>query len=338
MEAGDFESLMRRMSKEGINVSTVLTGGGYHSEFLVNIANWGKGRFYNVPDRFNLPEIMLKQPSTARLPSYRPGTHSVRARGGSGWWGDVQTESIPQLAGYVETKPRPGSEVLLETTENAHPVLSTWRYGLGRVTTLTTEPVGEGTRNWKSWPEYGRALARILDRSAADGRDPFEFEVENDGDEFVLHAQRQWPRRDGDNPRPVAEIVDGTKAMSELTFEARSPDHFVARGMLPAVGREIQIRAGADTLSGRRIPILVRASVVDESHVNPADRLDLEEIASLTGGRVLTPENWNTPALKPGGPRWIPFAPWLFGLALVVFLLEIIWRRMPQFVNSASAG
>ena len=82
VESGDFESLMRRMSNEGINVSTVLAGGGYHSEFLVNIANWGKGRFYNVPNRFNLPEILLKQPSTTKLPSYRPGQHVVQARGG----------------------------------------------------------------------------------------------------------------------------------------------------------------------------------------------------------------------------------------------------------------
>ena len=78
---------MRRMSNEGINVSTVLAGGGYHSEFLVNIANWGKGRFYNVPNRFNLPEILLKQPSTDQTafvsarPACRAGTRRPRLVG-----------------------------------------------------------------------------------------------------------------------------------------------------------------------------------------------------------------------------------------------------------------
>ena len=93
VEAGDFESLMRRMANEGINVSTVLAGGGYHSEFLVNIANWGKGRFYNVPNRFNLPEILLKQPSTTKLPAYRPGSHAVHARGGTGWWATLTCQT-----------------------------------------------------------------------------------------------------------------------------------------------------------------------------------------------------------------------------------------------------
>ncbi|MEO1996122.1 MAG: VWA domain-containing protein, partial [Planctomycetaceae bacterium] len=156
VESGDFQSLMRRMSNEGINVSTVLSGGGYHSEFLVNIANWGKGRFYNVPNRFNLPEILLKQPSTAKLPAYRPGVHQVRARGGPGWWGAVDLTRIPDLAGYVETKARVGSEVLLETVDHRHPVLASWRFGLGRGTSWCTEPVGSGTRPCRPWPRLGR--------------------------------------------------------------------------------------------------------------------------------------------------------------------------------------
>ncbi|MCG8651906.1 MAG: VWA domain-containing protein [Pirellulales bacterium] len=195
VESGDFESLMRRMANEGINVSTVLAGGGYHSEFLVNIANWGKGRFYNVPNRFSLPEILLKQPSTAKLPAYRPGVHQVRARGGQGWWGDLDTGSIPQLAGYVEGKARPGAEVLLETREHQHPVLATWRYGLGRVTTLGTEPVGPGTQPWRDWRDYGKTLARILERSAADARDPFRFHCLDDGGLVQVHAIRQRPDR-----------------------------------------------------------------------------------------------------------------------------------------------
>ncbi|MHC4993267.1 MAG: VWA domain-containing protein, partial [Planctomycetota bacterium] len=177
VEAGPFESLLRRMSDEGINVTTVLTGGGVHSEFLVNLANWGKGRFYSVPNRFNLPEVIFKQPSSAKLPSYRQGAHAVRARGGRGWWGSVDPTNVPPLAGYVETRSRPGAEVLLETVEGAHPVVSTWRWGLGRVTTIGTEPVGAGTGTWREWGEYGRALARLLERTAADGRMPIRFSV-----------------------------------------------------------------------------------------------------------------------------------------------------------------
>ncbi len=327
VETGDFESLMRRMASEGINVSTVLCGGGYHSEFLVNIANWGKGRFYNVPNRFNLPEVLLKQPSTSKLPSYRPGVHSVRARGGSGWWGDVDTNAIPVLAGYVETKPRDGSEVLLEAVEGNHPVLATWRYGLGRVTTLATEPVGEGTRPWRDWEDYGKALARILERSAADTREAFRFEIEYDGAETILHAIRQRPRVGADDdPEPIASLI--TDAGPEpLTFVARSPDRFVAKTTNAALGESLRLQCSSTAMPDRFEPIVAASPVVPENRVDPALAMDLAGLADATGGRVLSLDDAWQKDMKPRGQRVIALASWLFLAALFVFLTELVYRR-----------
>lgn len=328
VEAGDFESLMRRMAGEGINVSTVLCGGGYHSEFLVNISNWGKGRFYNVPNRFNLPEILLKQPSTAKLPSYRPGVHSVRARGGQGWWGDVDTANVPNLAGYVETKSRTGSEVLLETVEGNHPILATWRYGLGRVTTLATEPVGEGTKPWRDWDEYGQALARVMERSAADTRDHFRFETESDGAETVLHAIRQRQRLNSVAPIAMLLSDDGPE---QLTFAARSPNRFVARVPNAPAGKSLKINVGASTAPSRLEPIVAASPVVDEDDVDSRTALDLDGLAAATGGRVLPSDgDWSPAAVQRGGKRLLPIAPWFFAAALLAFLCELIWRRRPQ--------
>ena len=113
-----------------MNVSTVLIGPDAHSEFLVTLANWGKGRFYSVPNRFNLPEILLKQPTTraaSRLPAGHP--RGARARR-PGLVGSRPPTDVPPLAGYTETRERAGAETVLATASNDHPVLSTWRYGL----------------------------------------------------------------------------------------------------------------------------------------------------------------------------------------------------------------
>ncbi|MEM8669028.1 MAG: VWA domain-containing protein [Planctomycetota bacterium] len=352
VEAGDFESLMRRMASEGINVSTVLAGGGYHSEFLVNIANWGKGRFYNVPNRFNLPEILLKQPSTTKLPSYRPGTHLVRARGGSGWWGDVDTSNVPNLDGYVETKPRPGSQVLLETVAEEHPILSTWRYGLGRVTTLMTEPLGDGTQPWQEWPEYSRALARILQRSAADARDPFRYEVEHDGGEVIVHAIRQQSRSES-NSRPVAKLLAKTSAnddsipppgaMSEnedpmVNFVARSPDRFLARMPAPALGDHLRIETSANTTPSRWQPLVVTSPVVPEDRVDPRSKQTMARLVAVAGGTTFQPnEDWmNASTSDPSGKTLLSMGSWLFGLTLLFFLAELVWRRLPVRSTSGS--
>ena len=329
VEAGDFESLIRRMAAEGINVSTVLAGGGYHSEFLVNIANWGKGRFYNVPNRFNLPEILLKQPSTSKLPAYRPGSHTVRARGGEGWWGDVDMSAPPNLAGYVESKPRPGSQVLLETVSEKHPILATWRYGLGRVTTLATEPLGNGTESWQEWADYSKALARILERSAADARDPFQFTTENDGGKVIVHAIRQQSRNQKNVPSmPVAKVVDSTETLS---FIRRSPERFVAFLPAPPKGKVMRINTSSSTTPLRQHPLVVASPTVEEKLVDPQACIDLGKLADVSGGqRFNLSSNWSdAPTSAPTGKTlWSPTS-WLFGLSLLLFLAEIVWRRRP---------
>ena len=80
VESGDFESLMRRMSARGINVSTVLVGGDAHSEFLVNLANWGKGHFYAASQPIQHPGSSAQ--ATIDLQDPAP---TVRARTLSAW-------------------------------------------------------------------------------------------------------------------------------------------------------------------------------------------------------------------------------------------------------------
>ena len=263
----------------------------------------------------------------------------MRARGGAGWWGDVDISSVPSLAGYVESKPRPGSEVLLETVTEKHPVLSTWRYGLGRVTTFGTEPVGAGTQPWKDWSEYSRALTRILQRSAADARDPFRFEVEHDGGEIIIHAIRQQPRGQSES-LPVAKLVGQDEprqrrgqidSMESLTFIPRSPDRFIARLPAPPIGETLRMETSASTTPARWQPLVAVSPVASENRVDPRASVDMARLVSIAGGNRFDPSaDWTdaaTPA--PSGQRIFSAASWLFGLALLLFLAEIIWRRLP---------
>jgi len=322
VETGAFEPLLRRMAQEGMNVSTVLIGSDAHSEFLVGLANWGQGRFYSVPNRFNLPEILLKQPASAKLPAYRPGIVPVRARGGAAWWGDVDPESTPPLGGYVETRVRPGAERVLETADEGHPVLASWRYGLGRVSAMTTEPTGPGTEPWQGWEGYGELMARALARTASDTASPFAFRLERDPEGAVLIAERRAATA---GARPAAEqVVAGADQPSPLAFEQVSPDRFEVR--LPVRHQEgLRILAGAaDRPARERLALDPLSGAGRELQVDP------ETAAQLRSALACVPPAAGAADRLAGVVTLRELSPWFAFLALLVYLLDIAYRRWPR--------
>lgn len=332
VENGAFEPLLRKMADKGINVSTVLVGPEAHSEFLVTLANWGKGRFYSVPNRFNLPEILLKQPASARLPAYRPGAHALIGRGGVGWWGSVDATRMPPIQGYVETRARPGADLLIETVEGNQPVLATWRYGSGAVTAMTTEPVGRGTASWAAWSDYGTFLGRVLHRTAGDARDPYRFTLRRNGSELVLTAERRSAPPDA-QPAAWQQDDDGER---ELAFRELAPGHFAAR-LICDPAREVRIFAGlaGDAITPRtRLVSSAHEDVAHERQVDPARAIDLDRLARATGGALVAVLQLATfdPAVGPGDA---PIAlrelwPLLLLTALGLYLADIAWRRRPE--------
>ena len=325
VESGAFEPLIRRMSSKGITTSTVLIGSQAHSEFLVNISNWGKGRFYNVANRFNLPEIMVKQPTSARLPAWRPGGHAVSARGGVRWWGKVATNSIPPLDGYVETKAKSGAQILLETKKGAQPILATWQWGLGRVLAFTTEATGAGTRSWRAWGDYGRALGRILDRCAAPRRS-FEYRLTRSDQRLSLVASRL-----DDSPRrPSAQRRGrGDAGPVALHFEERAHGVFRAT-WIANPSDEVVVEAGVAPRGGAD-QILVSRSAEDLSPEQQVpEALDLDRLRSATGGERLRLDSGGKRIATAGasnGRQLRRLWPWLALLALLSYLGDLAWRR-----------
>ncbi|MCA8980124.1 MAG: VWA domain-containing protein [Planctomycetes bacterium] len=327
VERGAFEPLIRRMADKGITVSTVLIGGAAHSEFLVNIANWGKGRFYSVPDRFSLPEIILKQPTTTKLPAYRPGVHPVEASGPDRWWGDVERDQLPPLAGYVESKARDEAEVLMRTVEGGHPMLATWRTGLGRATAFMTEPTGAGTESWSEWSGYGPLLAHVLASTAADNRAEWSYRLEREGHRARLTATRRVPT--DAQPRGLFLRDD---EFTEVSFEERADGLQEATWAFDA-DEALFVLAGREG-DERRLAASPRSDRAPELNVDPARALDLTRLSAATGGLELRPEGVAS-FVPPAGPTTAALgrtrlAPLALLLALACYLADIVHRRRPR--------
>lgn len=322
VETGPYESLLRKMSDEGIAVSTVLVGPGRHSEFLVELADWGGGRYYHSPDRFNLPELLLKKPSTSMLPPYRPGRYEVETRGGRGWWGDVDPAQIPPVQTLVETAPRPGADVLMSVAGSGRPVLASWQYGLGRVTAMTTEPVGPGTRAWRDWDGYGPMLGRLLARTSRSAQPPFTFALRRAHERLYVEARSAV--RGAAAPR-----LTRSEGGDEVSLDEIAPGVF--RGVVvSAPDQDVRLVAADGAGWRHRLCADAGAAVVDERQVDPRRALPLAAIAAYSGGEFVAAEAAvpPLPVARAGAPlQASPVWPWVVLLALILYLFDVYDRR-----------
>jgi Mg-chelatase subunit ChlD len=333
VEDADYELMLRRIAKDNINVSTVLVGTGGHNQIMASMANWGKGRFYAIPDEFSLVDLILKEPSTRQLPAYKRGEFELTGLDAKDWWGDIAPASVPALSGYSKLPAKPDAQVLLQTQGSADPLLASWQYGLGRVTAFTSEPVGAGTRPWQNWPEYGQWLAQALNKTARAGFD-FELTLTQKHNQFTLMAQRQSSSA---TAPPSAQLLNwqGNPLSVPVIFQEKAPGLFMAKWTLePSQDALVQVQSGT---RNQYISALAGADKRNDNQINPSQALDMAKLAKLTSGQTITPsllDEWQPPTSVSGGTWKVsPLWPYLLLMALMLYLLDLIYRRSSSRIN-----
>ncbi len=150
-----------KMAKENITVSTVATNSSDYQELgtMINIASWGKGRFYRADDPSVIPQVLLKETERAarRTIINEPfvpavvGTHPIL----------TGLKGLPTLDGYVATTPKPAAQMVL-VSHRDDPVLAVWQYGLGRVAAWTSDALGLWTSHWLQWNQAAQWWANLV--------------------------------------------------------------------------------------------------------------------------------------------------------------------------------
>ncbi len=330
VESGAFEPLIRKMSEKGVNVSTVLIGPQAHNDFLVSLSQWGKGRFYAVPNRFNLPEIILKQPTSSRLPAYRQGQFAVKAKGTTFWWGNLKTDSIPPLSAFVELRTRPGAESPLVTQTGNNPIVASWMLGRGRLSVLATEPAGPGTRGWQNWDGFGAFLAHLMTRSSRSGDYDIDYQLSRNGNDVRLSAESKRSR----TVMPSARFLDG-KSWQPWVFRRRSPSQFDSH-LWWDESQDVACVVDTPGRPPRRLILAETKMARPELQVGPDATLDLKRLAAECGG-LHEPLGGN--AIRPTesiaiGPTQMKFlAPWFFLLALLTYIGDVFNRRRDRLLR-----
>ena len=330
---GPSDQLMNRMRADKITVSTVLIAGHAGPETMIEIADKGAGRFYNITNPAQLPQIFLKETAVILKTAIYEEPFAPQQRSSSELLAGFGAGSYPQLLGYVATSEKPRAETPLLTTQG-DPLLAHWQYGLGRAVAFTSDAKAKWGSNWIGWGDYQTFWSQIANWSlrrvetgdlSADvaieqGRGIISVEaIDTDGNfRNFLDLQAVVV-----NPKGERELVPLTQTAAgryEAEFETRETGSYLVhlREMEQGELRASQV-IGAN---------LDHSPEFAESRPNLAR---LERLAEVGGGRLLSRdfgadnpfEHDRTETFQP-----VDLWEWLLKFAVLLFPVDVGVRRI----------
>lgn len=331
----EYEELVTRMAREGLTVSTVAVGADADREFLTNIATWGHGRAYGFTDARDVPQIFVQE--TERVTRRSLDEEETRAvvEQPSAIFSGIPMDEAPPLLGYTRMRARDTAEVLL-ATGSGEPLLARWQYGLGRGAIFASDVKDRWSARWLAWPGYQPFWTRLvrdtMRRPAPDsglrltredrlGGAAFAravFEAVSPGGRFAVLSN------------PSVELTSG-EGVARVALTQAAPGRYEA--VVPIDGdRDYLARVlpgdGATLADGLPADALLLAPRGDELRFRPADEAGLRRLSEQTGGRF---EPDAAAVAEPGdtGVRSpVALWPWLVALALLLFLADLLLRRV----------
>lgn len=339
-QPGPMEDLVRRLAAAGVTTSTVGVGHDADPNLLTLLAGLGGGRFYNTPDPGQMPQIFTLETERIAQTGFREDPFVVQPGRRARWMEDATGGQAPPLLGYALTTARPGADVWLRAGAG-DPLLASWRVGLGRAAVFTSDARARWAQEWLKWERFGAFWAGILRHVQPPGRGA----VENlRAVEVAAGWKFAW--------EPESEALNGMEPVGLL---ARAPDGSVQRLELEEVwpGRW-EVEMETRDVGMWTVEAVLRLPDGGEQHrwaaevhrrepgavVRPADRRLLAEWARAGGG-VVDPGGWADlpqPGVGVIGRVGFPLEPWLWALALALFVIDLWWRRRPVRITAGWAG
>jgi uncharacterized membrane protein len=331
MTRGDFTGLLRRMVKDKITVSSVAIGKDADVQLMVDIAKWGKGRFYYTEDSQTIPRIftletqlaskalLVEQPFKPQLTA--PGHEAMQ---------DIDWKNVPPLGGYVATTVKSTAELVLMSHQE-DPVLATWRYGVGRAAAFTSDAKAKWSVLWLRWRDFNKFWAQLTRWTLRSGtRSDTVASVERrDGVGEVLVDAVDSKGEFINFLDSQVGVVAPNKERTVIDLEQVAPGRY--RGRFPAPQEGVYLVGMAQRRNDQVIGSQLAGLVVPyarELRDLGVDETFLRELAELTGGGSLDDPRGAFLRARRESRIAVDIWPWLVGIAGVMLLPEIALRRV----------
>lgn len=326
-----YERLVQTARDQQITLSTIAIGEDADTALLDQLARWGAGRYYFAERPEDIPRLTLLESQIARSAPVVEGVVQPALDHPHPIVRDFAPAELPDLAGYVAATARPAADVVLRSPED-DPLLAAWQYGLGRAVAWTPtagEPWAGAWTRWEGFERFWAQMVRYTLPEPDSGPLQVRIEARPGGSRLVVDALQP-----GGAPLDLATVnarvtlPDGEQRAFDVPQTA--PGRYTQDLVLPAPGAYLVSVAlvHEGRLQQRDVGFVQPIAPEYRQRGDPAEgRALLEAIAAATGGTVLAdPGQAGLPAARaleaPEG-LW----PWLLGLALGLWVLEIAVRR-----------
>ncbi|HEX4463003.1 MAG TPA: VWA domain-containing protein, partial [Polyangia bacterium] len=329
--------LVDEMAEHKITISAVGVGAEADKTLLTMIAERGGGRFYFTQSAESIPRIFTKETTEVARNALVEEQVGVHVQKHAELLDGVGIAEAPPLRGYVSTKPKPLSDVIL-VSDLGEPILARWRVGLGQAAAFTSDVKNRWAVNWIKWPGYGKFWAHLvrstMRHSATSSSSGRSFELSTEVDPPLAHVAVDAIGADDkfvSGLDTTLQVIDPARPSDkrELTMAETAPGHYEAtfapdrygafwlRAVHKQNGTVVAESAGALSLPYPR-----------EFAALPPDTALLERVAQVTGGRTSpTPQQ----RFDAGRQRVIfhrELWPWALWAALLLLLLDVAARRI----------
>jgi len=325
--------LVSQMAAERVTVTSVSIGAGIHSDFLRDVAGWGKGRFYIANKMAELPRIytketflvarsiVIEEPFSAQVAD--PFDEASRG---------VDWATAPPLLGYIGTTAKGRAHTPL-LTHKADPLMAHWQYGLGRSLAFTSDATNRWAARWLGWEQFGKLWAQWI-RWTLKPSDPAAFETSvviergqgtitvdavGDNSEYLNFMKSRARLLPPDLEGRTLELEQTAPGRYQATFDAKGTGVYMVN-----VTQEDSQGNSASQTTGAVVPY------PDEYRDVKPDTYLLSRLADTTHGKALDLKDETSPFRRDRKAARTPVGIWwqLLLWAVGLFVLDVAVRRI----------
>ena len=303
---------------------------------LMRIAQATGGRFYNVKDPNELPQIFIKEALTVKRALINEETFTPKIASGLN---EVVRglDAVPALDGYVLTGPRGGLAELLMLGPDDEPILAGWQSGVGRCAAFTSSADARWASRWLRWGGFARFWEQTV-RWAAKSQQSADCVVFADvqGRQVTLTAealdrQGNFVQFSGITGRVVGpdmkardlELVQVGPGQYRAVFTAGQSGSYLA---------SLRYKKAGEGEGGGMVQSVITVPYAPEFRDLSDNAALLAEVARDTGGRLLPAEAKGADLFSRQGLKFpetpVPLMTALAIAWVALFLTDVAVRRL----------